>query len=136
MKVKLEEIRTDAYSSFKILLTPNLNDLFYWHFHPEYEIVYVEAAAGIRHVGDHISRYKDSDLVFIGPNMPHLNFDYGVTTDCEQVVVQMKEAFLGNDFFALPEIKLISELFERAKTGIAFYGETKMLVAERLKRLS
>ena len=104
MKVKLEEIRTDADSSFKILLTPNLNDLFYWHFHPEYEIVYVEGANGIRHVGDHISRYEGSDLVLIGPNIPHLNFDYGVKTECEQVVVQMKEDFLGKDFFNLPEM--------------------------------
>jgi AraC-like DNA-binding protein len=135
VKVKLEEIKPDVDSSFKILLTPNLNDLFYWHFHPEYEIVYVEAANGIRHVGDHISRYEGSDLVFIGPNVPHLNFDYGVRTECEVVVVQMKEDFLGRDFFALPEINKIKELFERARNGIAFYGDTKKLVSEKLKEL-
>ena len=103
MKVVLEKLVPDIGSSFKILLTPNLNDLFYWHFHPEFEIVYVEAQNGVRHVGDHISRYEGSDLVFIGPNIPHLNFDYGVKTDCEQVVVQMKEDFLGKDFFYVPE---------------------------------
>lgn len=136
MKVKLEQIKPDIDSSFKILLTPNLNDLFYWHFHPEYEIVYVEAANGVRHVGDHISRYEQSDLVFIGPNIPHLNFDYGVRTECEQVVVQMKEDFLGKDFFGLPEIAGIKELFEKARSGIAFYGETKKLASEKLKQLS
>lgn len=51
MKVKLEALKPDADSSFKILLTPNLNDIFYWHFHPEYEIVYAEADTGIRHIG-------------------------------------------------------------------------------------
>ncbi|MES1215335.1 MAG: AraC family transcriptional regulator, partial [Bacteroidota bacterium] len=98
MKVKLEEIKPGIDSSFTILLTPKLNDLFYWHFHPEYEIVYVEAPGGVRHVGDHISRYKESDLVLIGPNIPHLNFDYGVKEIAETVVVQMKEDFLGKDF--------------------------------------
>jgi len=136
MKVKLEEIKPDVDSSFKILLTPNLNDLFYWHFHPEYEIVYAEAANGVRHVGDHISKYEGSDLVFIGPNIPHLNFDYGVKTSCEIVVVQMKEDFLGKDFFAMPEINKIKTLFERAGSGIAFQGETKKLVSEKLKGLS
>ena len=136
MKVKLEEIKPDIDSSFKILLTPNLNDLFYWHFHPEYEIVYAEAANGVRHVGDHISRYEGSDLVFIGPNIPHLNFDYGVKTSCEIVVVQMKEDFLGKDFFAMPEMNEIKNLFERAQSGIAFYGETKEQVSEKLKELS
>ena len=136
MKVKLEEIKPDVDSSFKILLTPNLNDLFYWHFHPEYEIVYAEAANGVRHVGDHISKYEGSDLVFIGPNIPHLNFDYGVKTSCEIVVVQMKEDFLGKDFFTLPEMYEVNHLFERAKTGIAFYGGTKKLMSEKLKMLS
>jgi len=89
----------------------------------------------VRHVGDHISKYEGSDLVFIGPNIPHLNFDYGVKTIAETVVIQMKEHFLGQPFFALPEITAINELFEKAKGGIAFYGETKKIVGEKLKQL-
>jgi len=136
MKVKLEAIQPDEHSSFKILLTPNLNDLFYWHFHPEYEIVYVEAETGIRHIGDHISKYEGSDLALIGPNIPHLNFDYGVRTIVDTVVVQMKEHFLGQAFFTLPEIASINDLFERAKTGLVFFGETKKLAGEKLKTLT
>ena len=136
MKVKLEAIQSDENSSFKILLTPKLNDLFYWHFHPEYEIVYVETTSGMRHIGDHISKYEGSDLALIGPNIPHLNFDFGVKTIVETVVVQMKEHFLGVPFFALPEIAGINDLFERAKTGLAFYGETKRLAGEKLKQLT
>lgn len=136
MKVKLEAIRPDEDSSFKILLTPKLNDIFYWHFHPEYEIVYVEAETGIRHIGDHISKYKESDLALIGPNIPHLNFDYGVKTTVDTVVVQMKEHFLGTTFFALPEIAAINQLFERAKSGLAFYGDTKRKAGAQLKQLT
>jgi len=136
MKLVLEKLQPDLGSSFKILLTPNLNDLFYWHFHPEYEIVYVEADHGVRHVGDHISRYENSDLVFIGPNIPHLNFDYGVKTECEQVVVQMKEDFLGKDFFSIPELSAVRRLFEKARSGVSFYGQTKIIVGQKLKRLS
>ena len=135
MKVKLEAIKPDEESSFTILLTPKLNEIFYWHFHPEYEIVYVEAAIGIRHVGEHISKYEGSDLVFIGPNIPHLNFDYGVKTIAETVVIQMKEHFLGQPFFALPEINAIDQLFQKAKGGIAFHGAIKEMVGERLKKV-
>jgi len=35
------------------------------------------------------------------------------------VVVQMKENFLGQDFFSLPEITAIKSLFEKAKSGLA-----------------
>jgi AraC-like DNA-binding protein len=135
LKVILEKLTPGVDSSFRILLTPNLNDLFYWHFHPEYEIVYVEAANGVRHVGDHISRYQGNDLVFIGPNIPHLNFDYGVHTECEQVVVQMKEDFLGKEFLSIPELATIRNLFEKARKGLSFYGQTKELVGEKLKEL-
>lgn len=136
MKAKLESITSDSDSSFRILLTPNLNDLFYWHFHPEYEMVYVEAASGFRHIGDHIFKYEGSDIALIGPNIPHLNFDYGVKTTVDTVVIQMKENFLGQEFFSLPEITAIKNLFEQAKNGLAFYGETKRLAGEKLNQLT
>lgn len=135
MKAKFETIENDSESSFKILLTPNLNDIFYWHFHPEYEIVYVEAKNGLRHIGDHISKYEGSDIALIGPNIPHLNFDYGVKKSVNTVVVQMKENFLGADFLSLPEMNSIKNLFEKSKTGLVFYGNTKKLTGEKLKLL-
>ena len=48
----------------------------------------------------------------------------------------MKEHFLGQAFFALPEIASIHDLFERAKSGLVFFGETKKLSAEKLKVLT
>ena len=36
----------------------------------------------------------------------------------------------------MPEINEIKNLFERARNGIAFHGETKRLVREKLKELS
>src|SRR5476651_704107 len=118
-KLQLEQVQPDMGSSFTIL-NPHLSTTFLWHLHPEYEIVYVESPGGPRHVGNHISRYEGSDLVFIGPNIPHLNFDYGVHAGCQQVVIQMKENFLGEAFFNNPEIAAIKQLFKRASHGIAF----------------
>jgi AraC-like DNA-binding protein len=135
-KLALEQITLTSEHSFRLLLTPNLNDQYYWHFHPEYEICYVEGASGTRHIGDHISRYEGSDLVFIGPFIPHLNFDYGVRTQCEQVVVQMKEDFLGKGFLELPEMQGLNGLFKKAGTAVAFYGETKSKAGEMMKDLS
>lgn len=136
MKLRFENIKPDSGSSFKILLTPNLNDIFYWHFHPEIEIVYVEANKGIRHIGDHISTYEGSDLALIGSYIPHLNFDYGVKATVETVVVQLRETFFDDGLKTFPELTSVIELFEKAKTGIAFFGETKKNAGERLKKLT
>ncbi|MCF2444507.1 AraC family transcriptional regulator [Dyadobacter sp. CY345] len=135
MKIIRENIAPDEGSSFKVLLTPGLNDTFLWHFHPEYEIVFVEGTSGTRHVGDHTSVYEGSDLVFIGPNIPHLNFDYGVRTECEQVIIQMKENFLGKDFLDIPELKSIKSLFQNSHYGLSFSGLTKQIAGEKLKEL-
>ncbi|MEY3368843.1 MAG: hypothetical protein RI973_1998 [Bacteroidota bacterium] len=124
MKVKLEAIPPDEGRSYR-LLTPRLNDLFFWHYHPEYEIVYIEGASGTRHIGEHISAYQDSDLAFIGPHIPHLNFDYGIKSPYEKVVVQLREDFLGQAFLQSPELKQVRQLFDRSKGGIVFSGATK-----------
>lgn len=135
MEIQFEEVKPDNESSFNLIVNPKLSDFFYWHFHPELELVYIEGASGTRHVGEHISQYEESDLVFIGSNIPHLNFDYGVKTQYEEVVVQFKQDFLGNAFAHTPELLKINQLFENAKLGIAFSRETKIKVAERLIKL-
>jgi AraC-like DNA-binding protein len=135
MKLRFEEFTPDSHSSFRLIINPRLNDVFYWHFHPEFELVYIEGANGTRHVGEHISRYEGSDLVFIGSNIPHLNFDYGVKTECEKVVIQIRQDFLGNAFANIPELSAVYRLFEQSKHGIAFGEETKFLLRERLKNL-
>ncbi len=124
----------DPGQSFK-LFKPSLKNYFFWHYHPEYELVYVEATNGIRHVGQHISSYMESDLVLIGPNVPHLNFDYGIETEYRQIVVQLKENFLGDAFRETPEFTRIYGLFQRAYLGLSFSGETKRIVSEKIKTM-
>jgi AraC-like DNA-binding protein len=134
VKIQKETVLPDPGKSFK-LFTPSLKNYFFWHYHPEYELVYVEAIAGIRHVGQHISSFMDSDLVLIGPNVPHLNFDYGIETEYRQIVVQLKQNFLGDSFTETPEFFQVRDLFEKASMGLSFRGEAKRIVAEKLRRM-
>lgn len=135
MKIIHEKVVIPKGKSFK-LFRPSLRHRFYWHFHPEFELVYVEATTGIRHVGQHISSYIGSDLILIGSGIPHLNFDYGLKTEYKQIVVQMKEDFLGSALATAPELTPVRQLFNRAAMGISFTGRTKELIATRLKKIS
>jgi AraC-like DNA-binding protein len=134
IKIQKEIVIVDPGKSFR-LFTPSLRNYFFWHYHPEYELVFVEALTGIRHVGRHISNFTGSDLVLIGPNVPHLNFDYGIETDYRQIVVQLKENFLGDAFSETPEFTQIHALFEKAYLGLAFEGQTKSTVADKLREI-
>lgn len=104
-----------------------------WHFHPEFELVFIEAEAGTRHVGEHIARFEESDLVFIGSNIPHLNFDYGIKTEYQKTVLHIQPNFLENAFINTPELKAIHNLFEASKVGITFGKETKNKVEKLFK---
>lgn len=134
MKIKKEEITIQPGKSFRIF-TPSLRNYFFWHYHPEFELVYVEAIAGIRHVGKNISSFVESDLVLIGSNVPHLNFDYGLQTEYKQIVVQFKEDFFSNTIVSTAEFADIRALFDKAYLGLSFYGKTKEQVVIKLKEI-
>jgi AraC-like DNA-binding protein len=134
MKIQKEIVLPDPGQSFK-LFTPSLRDYFFWHYHPEYELVYVEAVTGIRHIGQHISSFMESELVLIGPNVPHLNFDYGIETDYHQLVVQLKDNFMGDAIKETPEFSSIDTLFKKAYLGLSFGGDTKKVAAIKLRQM-
>lgn len=135
MKIQLETFDQQSKSPFRLLHDPKLSDLFYWHFHPEFELVYIEGASATRHVGNHISSYKESDLVLIGSNIPHLNFDHGVTTNYQKEVLHIKPYFKTDFIQKTPELQSLEHLLELSKYGIAFFGNTKKEVGELLKTL-
>ena len=107
----------------------------FWHFHPEIEIVYVNKGKGKRHIGNHISYFNNSQLVLIGSNLPHLGFLDRLTTNGFETLIQFKPEFLGVDFFKIPEMVAIAQLFERAKKGIRFNIEIKKRIGAKIEAL-
>jgi AraC-like DNA-binding protein len=106
-----------------------------WHYHPEIELVYVNGGSGKRQIGSHVSYYTDGDLILIGADLPHCGFTDKLTGNTSETVVQMKADFLGTDFFGIPEMKKIQQLFEISKGGIAFNGNTKRKIGEKMEIL-
>lgn len=136
MKLQFEKIEPEAGSSFRVVHHTEPETCWvYWHYHPEYEIVYIPFGNGQRRVGTHVSSYEAGELVFIGPNVPHLNFSYGKEGQFEEVVVQMRDDFLGDAFLQKPELTSIRRLFERAHRGLTFGAETKRRVGPWLTQL-
>ncbi|WP_430908928.1 AraC family transcriptional regulator [Maribacter sp. 2-571] len=106
-----------------------------WHYHPEIELVYVNGGSGKRQIGSHVSYYTDGDLILIGSNLPHCGLTDKLTGNKSETVVQMKADFLGTDFFTIPEMKKIKALFDLSKSGIAFHGDIKRQIGEKMELL-
>lgn len=135
MKVEYEKISPDSGSSFRLIHWKSENDRYFWHYHPEYEIVFVRKGSGKLHIGEHLKNYEEGELVFIGPNLPHTGFGYGVIGEHEEIVVQLRKDFLGTDFLQKPEMEHINQLFEKAKQGLSFHGKARKLVAAKLQKM-
>lgn len=102
------------------------NFLKKWHFHEEFELVLIIQGSGTRFVGDNIERFDVGDLVLIGNNVPHMwlsdeeYFEKDSPLVVEAIAVHFKREFLGAAFFAIPEMRQISNLLDRAARGLKF----------------
>ena len=110
-----------------------------WHFHPEFELTYIQASQGRRLVGDAFENYRSGDLVLLGPNLPHTWRSEDCITGSirrrtlhRAIVIQFKESFLGPQFFNLPELENVSEFLGRAHRGLRVAGKTRDEIASRL----
>lgn len=138
IKPSFEIVEPSFGSSFyysKYLENSN-NKAHLWHYHPEIELVFVNGGSGKRQIGSHISYYTNGDLILIGSNLPHCGFTDNSTGNKNEVVIQMKPDFLGAEFLSLKETQGISNLFEKAKYGIAFGKDTMRLVGPILEKMN
>jgi AraC-like DNA-binding protein/quercetin dioxygenase-like cupin family protein len=132
-----ESIQPSFGSSFTVrrFTEEHCSSLPYWHCHPEYEIVFISNGRGRRQIADHISFYDEGDLIFLGPNIPHLGFAQELYEQHVEVVVQMRDDFLGKDFMERPEMMAVKQLFERARSGVTFHGHTRWEVGQILQQM-
>ena len=137
-KPSLQKISAEFGSSFSVkhyAKTKPSNSPPFWHFHPEVQLVYVKGGSGKRHIGNHLSHYHSGDLVLIGSMLPHTGFTDRQTDNESETVIQFKEDFLGKDFFEANEMHAIKQLLQRAKSGIAFHGESMLELGADIENL-
>jgi AraC-like DNA-binding protein len=99
-----------------------------WHFHPEYELIFIEEGTGSKYLGNSIVPFGRGDLTLIGPNIPHL-YKSKITnlkksTTARAVVVYFRVEQFGKLFLTLPESRKIKEMLELSCFGINFSKNT------------
>ena len=104
-------------------------DANYWHFHPEYEIVFIKNGTGTRVVGDHSSTYQNGELILLGPNLPHLPFGNRQCPDNYEVVIQFNQQ-LADQILAIAETRNLGKLLHQSREGVAYGEETKEIVSK------
>lgn len=141
MKQALQKSRIPENKAFvaKELIAPHFDKA--WHFHQEYQLFLVLEGKGTRFIGDQMKPFREYDMVFTGPNLPHIwrndaaYFEKESTLSTHGVVVYFGEDFLGNSIAQKEEFAAIKSLFEKSYRGLEITGATNLRLREMMQEL-
>jgi AraC-like DNA-binding protein len=122
------------------LVFDRLKDTFEFpiHYHPEYEINFIQGGKGVKRiVGDHIEEIDDVELVLVGPNLYHgWELNKCKNKDIHEITIQFHNDLFSDSLLARRIMMPIKEMFNRANHGILFSKKTGLELGERLSRIS
>ena len=100
----------------------------YWHFHPEFQIFTVLEGTGTRFIGDHVAPFKAGEVVFTGPNLPHLwrsdpeYFEGNTKMITDGIVIYFHESLISEGFFQKDEAIQLRLLLQVSSRGVKLIG--------------
>ncbi|MFN4086850.1 MAG: AraC family transcriptional regulator [Spirosomataceae bacterium] len=103
-----------------------------WHYHPEYELVWVLSSTGQRFIGHHVGRFSPGDVCLIGSNLPHYyRNDPDWEGEAHSLVIHFQESWIA----AIPGSESILHLLRRSERGIHFGPSVLQRIQPQLERL-
>lgn len=109
------------------------------HFHPEFEINYIQNAQGAKRVvGDHIGEIADRELVIIGPQLYHgwENYRNSKTEPLHEITIQFPSDLFSETYLNKNILTPIRELLLNAHRGVLFSDETIRIIENKLFSLN
>jgi AraC-like DNA-binding protein len=136
----LKKIIVKQDESFSIGVFQDNLEKSSWHYHNNFEISFITEGSGKRIVGDSIEDFQPGDLVFIGPNLPHVWIAEKETRTAsnrtlEMVFLQFTSSVLSTQLLSLPEFSFVKKALDLSEKGIQIVGQTLNEVSEIMLQL-
>lgn len=109
-----------------------------WNHHPEFEIHLIRQGSGKLVAGDYIGPFSAGHVALIGPDLPHDwmgDVSPGEHLPGRDVVLQFDGAALLALRGTCPELGDLKQLFELARRGLEFSGNTALQAAGLLEQI-
>ncbi|MEO0470922.1 MAG: AraC family transcriptional regulator [Bacteroidota bacterium] len=88
-----------------------------WHFHPQYELTWIQESSGTKFIGDYVGPFEAGELVLLGGNLPHCWKNHtDRARQARSTVIQWNAGI----FRQVPELKAMFEMFWHAGRGVQF----------------
>jgi len=140
MTASLKKIGVKDNESFVIGIFQDNMENSTWHYHNNFELSFILEGSGKRIVADSIEEFQPGDLVFIGPNLPHVWISDKETRmptsrSLEMVYLQFTSEVVTSQLLTLPEFKHIARAIALSERGIQIVGQTLNEVSELMLQL-
>ena len=130
MKPFKEVINYPVDNSFVIKYENLPHFRFPWHFHDEYEIVFMINSFGKKFVGDSVEEFFPGDLSIFGSNLPHFYMsdqayyrgDSNLRVNA--IVVQFPLSYFSESQLQRTEFFFVQKLLKSASSGLVFSKES------------
>ena len=110
-----------------------------WHFHSQYELMYVEEGYGQCFVGDSIQQFGAGDIILFGSNLPHYmnsddDFKKGNSNlRVKGVIIQFEVDFMSYSINNYPQFLPIKKLLADADRGLYFPKDSLISTSKKLQ---
>lgn len=92
------------------------------HFHKAYELIYIVKSYGKFYAENRILNFSEGDCYMFGPGFAHCFYNEQSFIDsgemAHSIVTQFTEDFLGDNFFATPELRKVKWILNLSASGI------------------
>ena len=142
MKLMHEQISFPGQSIVNVKLQNKPHFTYPWHYHTEYELIYVIDGFGNRFVGDNIEPFRSGDLVFLGSNLPHFwksdeSFHQPRSDrNVKYVVMHFSNTFFDKTIVGYPEFLRIKELMQKSARGMHFSADVSENAKSRILEIA
>ena len=112
-----------------------------WHFHSEFEIMYVREGEGSCFIGDTVVPYSKGDLILFGSNLPHyMSTDEryrleGCTLRSKGTIIQFEADFMLHSLTHYPQFLKIRKLLEDSARGVLIVTASSEVIPSLLDRI-
>ncbi|MFT3739309.1 MAG: AraC family transcriptional regulator [Breznakibacter sp.] len=136
-----ENVVLEGDSPIRIKLNKIPHFTFPWHFHSEYEIIYIVEGYGIRHVGESCENFGPGDLVMMGSHLPHYwrSDDVFHQSNSNKLmnyyVLQFQSSFLSDALEKYPELSSIRQLLKQSDNGLKFLPPFNSLFGQKIAEM-
>jgi AraC-like DNA-binding protein len=108
------------------------------HYHEEFELTFIENAAGVKRVvGDSTETIDETDLVLLGNNLPHGWLGKPTKNEMvHEVTIQFHKDLFDEKFLNRNQLSFVKSLLEYSSRGVKFTTETVQNIRPRIIALS